>query len=70
MLSWSITKPGFQIARRVAWREVRRFPATGRSHAFAYSAVKRFGNGAVSSCMVNHTDPSGRTRTYTYGPYR
>lgn len=59
-----------EAGRPVAWREVRRFAATGRSHAFAYSAVKRFGNGAVSSCMVNHTDPSGRTRTYTYGPYR
>lgn len=23
MLSWSITKPGFQVARRAAWREVR-----------------------------------------------
>ena len=23
MLSWSLTKPGFQTARRVAWREVR-----------------------------------------------
>lgn len=23
MLSWSITRPGFQVARRVAWREVR-----------------------------------------------
>lgn len=23
MLSWSLTKPGFQVARRVAWREVR-----------------------------------------------
>jgi adenosylcobinamide amidohydrolase len=23
MLSWSLTRPGFQVARRVAWREVR-----------------------------------------------
>jgi len=23
MLSWSLTKPGFQVAQRVAWREVR-----------------------------------------------
>ncbi|MGE0024374.1 MAG: hypothetical protein AB7S70_12170, partial [Hyphomicrobium sp.] len=23
MLSWSLTKPGFQVADRVAWREVR-----------------------------------------------
>lgn len=50
-----------------AWREVRRFDATGGVHDLRVSGVRRLGNGSTSAYVLVHTGPDGVPRTYQFG---